>query len=553
MFGTIKGRIAIILVVLAVAIAALVTKGVTRGLDLQGGMYLALEINDPENTMDPAVKRENIDKNLEILRNRIDQFGVAEPSVQKVGDERIVVQLPGIRDEARAKGVIERQAFLEWKLVKPVEPITSALERIDRAVVQALPAAERAAVEKDTTKGGESVRDLLFQRGTSADSMRADSAGKDSTGAAARGSDSAAAAADSAAAAADAAAPFSSLLLQGGGDGEFLVDDANVEKLNRYLALPGVRDALPRGVDLKWAAEPVSQGASLYRSLYVLAPDAFITGDQLEDATAGRDPQYNQTIVSFELNRAGGRIFDRVTSQNIGKRIAIVLDNQVYSAPQVISRIGARGQIDMGQAPMEEARDLALVLRAGAFTAPLHIVEQRSVGPSLGADSIRQGSIAGIIGVLLVIGIMVGYYRFSGVLAIIGLIIYAVLLLGMLAALGATLTAPGIAGFILSLGMAVDANVLIFERIREELMAGHTTRLAVDAGFKHAMSAIVDSNLTTVITGIILYKVGTGPVQGFAVTLTLGVLASFFTAVFVVRTLYLIYLERHKASEPVSI
>ncbi|NJD11216.1 MAG: protein translocase subunit SecD [Gemmatimonadetes bacterium] len=541
MFGTIKGRIAIILAVLAVALGALLTRGVTRGLDLQGGMYLALEIDDPQNQMDPAVKRENIDKNLEILRNRIDQFGVAEPSVQKVGDERIVVQLPGIRDEERAKGVIERQAFLEWKLVKPGEPVTGARERIDRAVMAALPATERASAERDSARG-ESVRDLLFQRG-GADSARADTAG------AAASADTA----DTLGAAAEAAAPFSSLLLQGGGEGEFLVDEADVEKLNRFLALPGVKDVLPRGVDLKWAAETISQGASLYRSLYVLAPEAFITGDQLEDAQAGRDPQYNQTIVSFELNRAGGRVFDRVTSQNIGKRIAIVLDNQVHSAPQVQSRIGARGQIEMGQAPMEAARDLALVLRAGAFTAPLHIVEQRSVGPSLGADSIRQGMVAGIIGVLLVVAIMVGVYRCSGFRASVGLVGYAIILLGMLAVLGATLTAPGIAGFILSLGMAVDANVLIFERTREELMAGHTTRLAVDAGFKHAMSAIIDSNLTTVITGLILYKVGTGPVQGFAVTLTLGVLASFFTAVFVTRTLYLIYLDRHQAGEPISI
>jgi preprotein translocase subunit SecD len=542
MFGTIKGRIIIILAVLAVSLGALFTRGITRGLDLQGGMYLALEVDDPGRSMDPAVKREHIEKNLEILRNRIDQFGVAEPTVQKVGDERIVVQLPGIRDEERAKGVIERQAFLEWKLVKPVEPVTSALDRIDRAVLQELPPSEREQVAQDTGRA-QSVRELLFQRAAAGDTAAADSAG-------------AAAAADSASTAEDQASagtPFSSLLLQGGGDGEFLVEESNVERLNRYLALPAVRAVLPRGVELKWGAKTVAQGASLYRPLFVLAPEAFITGDQLEDAVAGRDPQYNQTIVTFELNRQGGRKFDQVTAQNIGKRIAIVLDNQVHSAPQVISRIGANGQIDMGQAPMEEARDLALVLRAGAFTAPLNIVEQRSIGPSLGADSIRQGTIAGIVGVVLVIGIMIGYYRLAGVLSVVALIVYASLLLGMLAALGATLTAPGIAGFILSLGMAVDANVLIFERTREELLAGHTARLAVDAGFKHAMSAIVDSNLTTLITGLILYKVGTGPVQGFAVTLSLGIIASFFTAVFVTRTLFLIYLDRHKASEPISI
>jgi preprotein translocase subunit SecD len=539
MFGTIKGRIAVIVLVLAFAIGALITKPITYGLDLQGGMYVALEVEDPQGSMAADVKRQNIEQNLEILRNRLDQFGVAEPSIQKVGDERIVVSLPGIRDEERAEAVISRQAFLEWKLVKPTDGIIQALPRIDRAVVQAVPEAERAAMPRDTSSG-ESVRDLLFSQ----DTARADSTAADS------------AAADSAQAPltdADRAKPFSSLLLGSGGDGEFLVEETNYEKLQRYLLLPEVRAALPRDLELKWGANPVSQGASLYRSLYVLDRRAFITGEQLEDAQAGRDPQYNKTIVTFQLNRRGGRTFDEVTAANIGKRIAIILDDQVHSAPQVISRIGASGQIDMGQAPMEEARDLAVVLRAGAFSAPLQIVEKRSVGPSLGADSIRQGKLAGIIGVILVIGIMVFYYRGAGMMSVVALGIYALVVLGGMAAIGATLTAPGIAGFILSLGMAVDANVLIFERTREELMAGKSTRLAVDEGFKHALSAIVDSNLTTLITALILYKVGSGPVQGFAVTLSLGIIASFFSAVYVTRTLFLIYLDRRRPSEPISI
>ena len=549
MFGTIKGRIAIILVIAGIALGSLFTQGITLGLDLRGGMYLALEVADPEGTMTSEVKRQNIEQNLQILRNRIDEFGVSERTIQAVGDERIVVALPGVRDEERARSIIERQAFLEWSLVRPTEQLRNALERIDRVVATTLPESERAAVTP-TQQSGESVQDLMFRRGR--DTTAADTSAADSARAAA--GDTSVTQEDSAAAAASAARPFSSLLLDSGQPGEFLVLDQDVARVSQYLALPGVREALPRGAVLKWGSKPVSQGAQLYRQLYLLDRAAFLTGDQLENAQAGRDPQYNETIVTFTLNRRGGRTFEDVTSKNLGNRIAIVLDEQVHSAPVVQSRIGANGQITMGQAPMEEARDLALVLRAGAFTAPLEIVEQRSVGPSLGADSIRQGMIAGIIGIVLVIVVMMLYYRLAGVLAVGALIIYALLVLGGLSLIpNATLTAPGIAGFILSLGMAVDANVLIFERIREELLAGRTVRLAVEAGFQHAMSAIVDSNLTTLITALILFRVGTGPVQGFAVTLSIGIVASFFSAVFVTRTLFLIYLERRRTSEALSI
>jgi preprotein translocase subunit SecD len=323
--------------------------------------------------------------------------------------------------------------------------------------------------------------------------------------------------------------------------------------VQQYLALPGVADALPRGTELVWDARTRGAGAQLYRALYLLDRTAFLTGERLEDAQAGRDPQYNQTVVTFQLDRRGGRIFERLTSENIGNRLAIVLDNQVHSAPEIRGRIGTNGQIDMGQAPMEEARDLALVLRAGAFSAPLAIVEQRSIGPQLGQDAIDQGMIAGIIGIVLVVLIMMVYYRLAGVLAVCALVIYVLLLLAGLSALGAALSAPGIAGIILSLGMAVDANVLIFERIREELTLGRTPRAAVDNGFGHAMSAIVDSNITTLLTAMILYFIGTGPVQGFAVTLSIGIVASFFTAVFITRTFMLAYLERRRTADAISI
>ena len=281
--------------------------------------------------------------------------------------------------------------------------------------------------------------------------------------------------------------------------------------------------------------------------------NAFLTGEQLETAVAQRDPQFNQAQVSFQWNRAGGRRFSQFTTQHVGDYIAIILDDEVVSAPVVRDRIGASGVIEMGNADLSEAGDLALVLRAGALPAKLRVMEERTVGPSLGQDFIDRGKIAGIIAMVGVLFIMILYYKTAGVLAVLALGVYSTLVLGGLAAIGATLTLPGIAGLILSVGMAVDANVLIFERIREELILGRATRTAVDEGFSHALSAIVDANLTTLITALILFQFGTGPVQGFAVTLSIGIVASFFSALYVTRTFVLLYLSGKKASDPISI
>lgn len=544
MFGTVKGRLIVVAIVLGIAIAGYIANGITLGLDLQGGMHLALEIQDPDGTLTPEARADAIDQNLTILRNRMDQFGVTEPNVQKVGSDRIIVELPGVRDPQRAIDVVRQQAFLEWKLVRRTQDFRNVLGRMDRAVVTALPAsglpaADTTAIQDTTPRTGEpSVTDLLFGRTDTTTAQ--DTAAGDSAAAAQSGPSS---------------RPLSGLLLDSGMEGQFYVAEQDVERVKQYLALPGVLDALPRNSELAWGADPEGQAAQLFRSLYFLEERPFITGERLRDATATRDPSFNKTVVIFELDRRGGRTFADVTSQNIGNRIAIVLDTLVHSAPEVISQIGANGQIDMGQAPMEEASDLALVLRAGSLARPLEIVEQRSVGPSLGQDSIDQGKVAGIIGIVAVVLIMMFYYRFAGVMAVAALIAYVLLVLGGLASIGegATLTAPGIAGLILSLGMAVDANVLIFERIREELLAGRSTRAAVDEGFKHAMSAIVDSNITTLITGLILYQIGTGPVRGFAVTLSIGIVASFFTAVYITRTFFLLYLNSRRPTEPISI
>ncbi|MCI0435539.1 MAG: protein translocase subunit SecD [Gemmatimonadetes bacterium] len=539
MLSGIRGRLAVMLVILGIAAAGWIANGINLGLDLQGGMHLALEVDDPDGTLTPEAREDATDQNLQILRNRLNQFGVAEPLVQKVGSDRIIVELPGLRDPERAKAIIERQAFLEWKLVRHTNEFRGVLSRLDRAVAAALGpeelGADTVSADTATTTPGQDIRELVFGRQDSA------------------AVDSAAAQDPTTSSPVSRASPLTSLILDSGSDGEFLVPEQDVERVKRYLALPGALDALPRRSELRWGNEPIGQGAQLYRQLFFLDSQSFITGERLRAATAGRDPQFNKTIVTFELDRRGGRVFEQITSENIGNRIAIVLDTLVHSAPEVISRIGANGQIDMGQAPMEEASDLALVLRAGALAKPLAIVEQRSVGPTLGQDSIDQGMLAGIIGIVGVVVVMMLYYRVAGVMAVAALACYVLLVLGGLATVGADLTAPGIAGFILSLGMAVDANVLIFERIREELINGRSTRAAVDEGFKHAMSAIVDSNLTTLITGLILYQVGTGPVRGFAVTLSIGIVASFFTAVYITRNFFLVYLNSRRPTEPISI
>ena len=523
------------------------------GLDLQGGMYLALEVDDPEGTMPMEARADAIDRAERVIRNRVDELGVEEPLIQKVGQDRLIVELAGIDDEERAKEIVGQTALLEWKLVRSTAEMNAALPRIDQVLVTTLGEDSILALGRqfETELPTESIEALLFGRADQ-------EAQEDSTGTDASGQE----------AEPDSAGqeeqpdpvdeelryrPFTALLLQSGVSGEYLVATEDVELMRTFLAMPEVRAATPRNLSLQWGWVPVASGARTFRQLYVLEDEAFLTGDMLEDASAMRDQQFNQAVVQFELSRVGGRRFSDLTGRSIGERIAIVLDREVVSAPVVQARIGARGQIELGGSSMEEANDLALVLRAGALPAPLRIIEERTVGASLGQDSIEQGMTAGIIGLLLVVVIMIAYYRVSGILAILALSFYVVVVLGGLAALNATLTLPGIAGLILSIGMAVDANVLIFERIREELAEDRALRTAVDEGFANALSAIVDANITTLITALILFQIGTGPVRGFAVTLSIGIIASFFTALYVTRTLFLVYIQGKTAGDTVSI
>ena len=551
MFKTLRGRLITVAFVIAMAGWQLYAHKTETGdwlklgLDLQGGMHLVLEVDDPDGTMTTDAKSDMIDRVERIIRNRIDEFGVSEPLIQKQGRERLIVELAGVQDEEQAKGIIQSEAFLEFSLVLPSADFENALSRIDRAIVTTLGIDSIRALGRDVVDDSNDLTDLLF-------SDAVDTVGPDSASAAA---DSAAAAvADSVESAANALRPFSSLLSIGDIEGTFLVSAVDRPIAEHFLDMSEVQRAFPRDQIVRWGSDLVALAATNYYRLYVLQEDSFLTGEDLEDATAGRDPQFNQSQVQFQFSRAGGRQFSRFSGANVGNYLAIVLDNEVMSAPVIRDRIGARGQIDMGQGtPLEEARDLALVLRAGALPARVSIIEERTVGPSLGQDSIDQGRIAGMVGIAFVILVMIGYYGIAGMLAVGALGVYLILVLGGLASMNAVLTVPGIAGLILSIGMAVDANVLIFERIREELALGRANRTAVDEGFQHALSAIVDANITTLITALILYTFGTGPVQGFAVTLGIGIIASFFSALFVTRSFFLAYLSGKKASDPISI
>ncbi len=549
MFKSVRSRIIVILALVGVSIAYLVTNQITLGLDLQGGMHLVLEVDDPEGTLTADARADAIDRAERILRTRIDEFGVAEPLIQKIGSERIVVELPGIRDEERAKNLIQQSAFLQFKLVVPATELEAALSRIDRQIVAALGVDALQEMGRDVVEApAQDLQDLIFG-GEGADAAEADTASAQGE----QASEEEEQASEEEEEPELNLRPFTALLASGDVEGSYLIASEDVETAQTFLALPEVQIALPRDISLHWEADPTALGTRMYRRLYVTEEDAFLTGEQLETAVAQRDPQFNQAQVSFQWNRAGGRRFSQFTTQHVGDYIAIILDDEVVSAPVVRDRIGASGVIEMGNADLSEAGDLALVLRAGALPAKLRVMEERTVGPSLGQDSIDRGKVAGVIAMVGVLLIMILYYRTAGVLAVLALGVYSMLVLGGLAAIGATLTLPGMAGLILSVGMAVDANVLIFERIREELIVGRATRTAVDEGFSHAMSAIVDANITTLITALILFQFGTGPVQGFAVTLSIGIVASFFSALYVTRTFVLAYLSGKKASDPISI
>jgi preprotein translocase subunit SecD len=509
-----------------------------RGLDLKGGMHLALEI-DPEKGANITDKSDALERALKVIRTRIDQFGVSEPVVQKTGNDRINVELPGIDDPDRAKAIVQQEAYLKFQITDETDALEKVLPRIDQILRDKNIVATTDTGKKDTA-ASTGLGSLLSKdtSKTKGDSTKKDSSSILPTGGA-----------------------FSKLLIQGsagsyqyGMKGQYLVRPENVSTLQQYLSMPEVRAAVPPGKVIHWQADTiVAADGRAYRPFYVLDERPIITGDYLEDAKPQSDPQEG-TLVIFRLSNEGGRRFRTETAKHVKDHMAIVLDEYVMGQPPIIEQaIGSRGQITMGGRDLQAAQDLALVLRAGSLPVPLKVVEHRTIGASLGEDAIRQGLYSGVLGLALVILIMLVYYRFSGFLAVCGLFFYGLTTLAILAQFGATLTLPGLAGFVLSIGMAVDANFLIFERIREEVLEGKTVRRAIDSGFDAAWSAIVDTHVTTALTAAILYQFGTSSVRGFAVALLAGLAASMVSAIFVVRTLFYVWLHRSEHTETLSI
>jgi len=363
---------------------------------------------------------------LETIRNRIDQFGVTEPAIQRQGADRILIQLPGIKDPERAKELLRRTAMLEFKLVNDEDSLEEALK------------------------------------------------GK-----------------------------------------------------------------IPSNSEILYKQTVNKETGKVIKEPFLLKKRTLLTGDLLVDARVRVDSsRFNQPYVAIKFNAKGAKIFKRITTDNVNKRLAIILDNHVYSAPVIREPIpGGRAQIE-GNFTMEEANDLAIVLRAGSLPAPVKILEERTVGPSLGKDSIKKGVRSIIIGAILVVVFILIYYKFAGLVANIALFFNIILIFAALAGFKATLTLPGIAGIVLVIGMAIDANVLIFERIREETRSGKTTWAAIDGGYSKAFLTIIDANITTIIAAVVLFQFGTGPIKGFAVTLSVGILASLFTAIVVTRIIF---------------
>jgi preprotein translocase subunit SecD len=512
-----------------------------KGLDLQGGTYLALEVDESKQAITPDKIPDAIERALKTVRNRIEGIGVSEAIVQAQGNDRIVVQIPGIQDPERAKQIIKDQAFLEFRITDKTQALERVLPRFDQIIRdKGLATTAGAAAPTTQPAASKGLQGLL----TGTDTAKTAGAKKDSTRT------------DTSAATIPTAGPFSSLIQQspGGMPGEYLVPTDAAARVESYLSLPEIKAAMPPGKQMLPSNDSLVLQNKAFKEFYVVDAKPIVTGESLIDARPNTSP-LEGTIVQFTLDNTGGRRFKAETGRHVHDYMAIVLDGRVMGRPPVIqSAIGTSGQITMGQGrDIRDAQDLALVLRAGALPVPLRVAEVRNIGPSLGQDSINKGFRAGTIAIVIVVLIMLFYYRFSGALAVGGLALYVLYTLAILAGFDAVLTLPGLAGFVLSIGIAVDANVLIFERIREELERGKTVRTAIDEGFRHAMPAIIDSNVSTILTAAVLYQYGTGPVKGFAVTLIAGIIASLVTSIFVVRTFYMIWLNRSRGAQTLSI
>jgi SecD/SecF fusion protein len=548
-----------------------------RGLNLKS--YYG-EVRDNESDVEVKLNKEidnSIDRAVEIVRNRIDQYGVAEPQIQKIGGKRIIVELPGVSNPGEVRKLLQGTALLQFQLLKDPESAVKVMQAINNVLVgkqitdstntksskldslknkNLLSAkdstlketAGKNELKKDTTK---TKKDIAKKDSNKKDSTKTNK--KDST----KKSDTSKLAGDTSNLKDTSAAnlseeefkvkfPFFYLvrLNEQSGTADGYVKEQDKEKVDLILKREDVKAIIPSDVMFAWSQRSFETGGEKIFTLYCLKKDAELTGKVIEDARSNIDPQSNTPIVSMSMSTEGSADWARITGANINKRCAIVLDNVVYSAPVIRSKIsGGNSQIE-GMGSVQEAKLLEIVLKAGALPAPLKIAEERSIGPSLGEDSIRKGLTSSLVALLLVALFMIVYYRTGGSIADIALIINVLFVVGIMASFKATLTLPGIAGLVLTLGMAVDTNVLIFERIREELGSGKPFRTSVDIGYKKAFSAIIDAHVTSIITGIILYQFGTGPIQGFALTLLFGLAANLFTAIVITHFIFDMLIEK---------
>lgn len=455
-----------------------------------------------------------VNRAMEIIRNRVDQYGVSEPSISRQGSRRIIVELPGVAKEEEAKQLLQGTALLEFRLVKDAELTFPIMQRIDDVLA------------KRTQSG---IKDSLVNEIASADTLaKSDTTAANDTTKQLTEEEFKAQHPFFAAAVLNPQSPFA----------DAYVSQEDKNKIEYWLSLPEVQKVIPDNVEFVFSAKPMnSQDGKRIFVLYLVNKAPELTGGVITNAQANLDPNTSAPIVNMEMNSEGATEWARITGANVGKRIAIMLDGVVFTAPNVKGKIpGGRSQIE-GSENLDEAKLLEIVLKAGALPAPVDVIEQRIVGPSLGQDSVSSGFNSAMIGYILVGLFMIFYYRQAGSIAAAALVLVILFILGILAGFSATLTLPGIAGIVLTIGMAVDANVLIFERIREEMATGKTMKASVDSGFSRAYSAIIDSNITTFFTGIILYQFGTGPVQGFALTLMIGIATSLFGALVITKLL----------------
>jgi preprotein translocase subunit SecD len=548
------------------------SKSIKQGLDLKGGIYIVLEVDLPQlintlaknkdkkfdtfleelsedyknnstdfftlfeekalekdlklpryfisygKTKDQIIEQLNlqsadsINRIIEIIQNRVDQFGVAEPTIQKQGNNRVIVELAGVQDSERARDLLQSTALLELMIVKDIESTNTIVRQIDNLAAM------------NIEKTNDDV-DQLFDTNNS---------DENSLG-------------------------FSSLLIAVGSD--LAISTSNLSKLQNILNQDNVKQVLDATGSLFLTGNSAitlindfGEEEEVYL-LYHLVDNAELTGGVIEDAQmrlSQSGVSAGQATVQVEMSNEGSREWARITGSNINKRIAIVLDKKVHMAPVIRSQIFGGGTVIEGMDSIQEAEDIAIVLRAGSLPVPVTIQEERTVGASLGADSVSKGTYSMLVGLLIVILFIIFYYRLSGFIASFAVIWTLILLLGILALLGATLTLPGIAGLILTVGMSVDANVIIFERIKEELRNGKSVRSAIDAGYERAITTIVDANLTTGIAAAVLYQYGSGPIKGFATVLFWGIIVSMFTAIIVTRFIF-DYVTSKRTIEKLSI